>query len=115
MRYNHIEVIDMQKTATLNLRVDPDVKSSAEDVLSQLGLPMSTAIDLFLRQVARTRSIPFPIALASAPQRVDASMMSADQIRTVLADGVADVDRNGSVDAPSAFDRFRAEHGFSQV
>lgn len=105
----------MQKTATLNLRVDPDVKSGAEDVLSQLGLPMSTAIDLFLRQVARTRSIPFPITLASAPQRVDTSLMSADQIRTALAEGVADVDRNGSVDVGAAFNHFRADHGFGKV
>ena len=35
----------MEKTATLNLRVNPTVKERAEKVLSQLGVPMSTAID----------------------------------------------------------------------
>ena len=40
----------MGKSATLNLRVDPEVKEQAEAVLEQLGVPMSTAVDIFLRQ-----------------------------------------------------------------
>lgn len=32
----------MEKTATLNLRVNPEVKERAEKVLAQLGVPMST-------------------------------------------------------------------------
>lgn len=40
----------MGKTVTLNLRVSPDAKQGAEAVLKQLGIPMSTAIDLYLRQ-----------------------------------------------------------------
>ena len=35
----------MEKTMTLNLRVNPTVKQQAEDVLKQLGIPMATAID----------------------------------------------------------------------
>ena len=38
----------MEKTATLNLRVNPTVKQRAEEVLTRLGIPMSTAIDLSL-------------------------------------------------------------------
>ena len=34
----------MEKTMTLNLRVNPTVKQQAEDVLKQLGIPMATAI-----------------------------------------------------------------------
>ena len=44
----------MEKTATLNLRVNPTTKKSAEDVLSRLGIPMSTAIDMYLRQIILT-------------------------------------------------------------
>lgn len=44
MRYNVFEVITMEKTMTLNLRVNPTVKQQAEDVLKQLGIPMATAI-----------------------------------------------------------------------
>jgi addiction module RelB/DinJ family antitoxin len=38
-------MIDMEQSATLNLRVKPTVKQRAEDVLSHLGIPMSTAIE----------------------------------------------------------------------
>ena len=36
----------MGKTATLNIRVNPDVKENAESVLAQLGIPMATAIGI---------------------------------------------------------------------
>ena len=43
MRYNKSEVITMEKTMTLNLRVNPTVKQQAEDVLKQLGIPMAVS------------------------------------------------------------------------
>lgn len=42
----------MEKTTTLNLRVNPIVKQRAEEVLSMLGMPMSTAIDIYLNQIS---------------------------------------------------------------
>jgi len=62
----------MEKTATLNLRVSPEVKKSAEMVLSQLGVPMATAIDMFLKQIALTGSIPFFVALPKTPSVMEA-------------------------------------------
>ena len=53
----------MGKTTTLNLRVDPEVKLEAEAVLKRLGIPMATAIDMYLRQIALTGGIPFSVTL----------------------------------------------------
>ena len=47
----------MEKTATLNLRVNPTTKKSAEDVLSRLGIPMSTAVEMYLRQIRNCHKI----------------------------------------------------------
>lgn len=41
----------MEKTATLNLRVNPTLKKDAESVLGRLGIPMTTAVDMFLNQI----------------------------------------------------------------
>ena len=49
----------MGKSATLNLRVNPTLKSDAEKILSRLGIPMSTAVDMFLNQVVLVGGIPF--------------------------------------------------------
>ncbi len=56
----------MEKTATLNLRVNPAVKENAEAVLSKLGIPMSTAINMYLNQISLTGGIPFPVQDADA-------------------------------------------------
>ena len=48
----------MGKTATLNIRVNPDVKENAESVLAQLGIPMATAIDMYLKQISLVGGIP---------------------------------------------------------
>ena len=48
--------------AQINLRVDDDVKQGAESALNDIGLSMSTAINVFLRKVARERRIPFELS-----------------------------------------------------
>ena len=60
----------MGKTATINVRVDESDKQSAEQVLKQLGMPMSTLVTLLLKQVSLTKSIPFDISLPEAPSSV---------------------------------------------
>ena len=60
----------MEKTATLNLRVNPVVKEKAEEVLSKLGVPMSTAIDMYLNQIYLAGGIPFSVTLPKAPKNV---------------------------------------------
>ena len=86
----------MEKTATLNLRVNPDVKKSAEMVLHQLGVPMTTAIDMFLKQITLTGSIPFAVTLPKAPNVVNADMVSTLRVREMLDEGLEDV-ANGRV------------------
>ena len=92
----------MQKSATLNLRVDPDVKQSAESVLSQLGLSMSTAIDMFLRQVALTGSIPFRVELPDAPRTVDADAMTNAELREKILSSLAEIDEGNGISMSEA-------------
>lgn len=63
----------MEKTATLNLRVNPSLKKDAEVILGKLGLPMSTAVGLYLNQIVLTGGIPFAVTLPDAPASIDAS------------------------------------------
>ena len=45
----------------INIRVDSDIKAKAQDVFSALGLDMTTAINIFLRQAIRKSGIPFEL------------------------------------------------------
>lgn len=93
----------MEKTATLNIRISPDVKSSAENVLSQLGVPMATAVDMFLKQVSLTGGIPFPITLPKTPDSINADKMNASQIHKLIDEGLADIKNGKTRPAKEAF------------
>ena len=49
--------------ATINIRIEENLKKDAEEVLNELGLGMTSAITIFLKQVVRTNSIPFAIEI----------------------------------------------------
>ena len=86
----------MEKTATLNLRINPEDKKSAETVLSKLGVPMATAVNIFLKQVALTGGIPFAVTLPKAPDNINADMMSVSEIQNQLNEGLFDIE-NGNM------------------
>ena len=52
----------MTEKAAINIRVNKETKQNAEKVLNKLGIPMSVAIDMYLRQIALTDSIPFDLS-----------------------------------------------------
>ena len=100
----------MEKTTTLNLRVNPDVKRRAEEVLTQLGIPMSTAIDIYLKQISMTGGIPFAVTLPKAPASVNADLMTNEEIHAKLKEGYKDIEDGNVQDAFVAFQRFRETH-----
>ena len=46
---------------TLNVRVDAELKKEVESCLDEMGLNMSTAITIYLKQIAKLRAIPFQV------------------------------------------------------
>lgn len=100
----------MEKSVTLNLRVNPVIKQQAEDVLKQLGIPMATAIDMYLRQIKLTGGIPFPVSLPKACASINADAMSTDQLHAELMAGYEDMVAGHVQDAGEAFAGFRDAH-----
>lgn len=49
------------KTSAINIQIDSNVKKEATMVLSELGLSMSSAINLFLKQVVKKNGLPFEV------------------------------------------------------
>lgn len=54
--------------ANINIRVDGDVKNKAQEVFTALGMDMTTAVNIFLRQAIRKNGIPFELVVEN-PQR----------------------------------------------
>ena len=59
-------------TTNLNIRIDKDIKEQAERIFSELGLNMTTAINMFLRTTIRENGIPFALKL-DVPNEVTAA------------------------------------------
>ena len=80
----------MARTSSIFARVEPEIKDQAEEVFERLGIPMSNAIDCFLRQVVYQQRIPFEIKL---PRKhpVLASGLSESQLHTELDIGFDDI------------------------
>jgi len=53
----------MANTTNLNIRVDEEVKRKAESIFNELGLNMSTAMNMFLRYSIRYGGIPFDLRI----------------------------------------------------
>ena len=64
-------------------------------VLNQLGIPMSNAVGMFLRQVVIQRGIPFEMKLP-ANKPLDMSQMTREQFDAEIQKGIADIE-NGRV------------------
>ena len=44
-----------------NIKIDSDLKQQAQALFSDLGMNLTTAVNIFLKQAVRERSIPFHI------------------------------------------------------
>lgn len=51
------------ESTNLNIRTDKEIKVQAEKIFDALGLNMTTAINIFLRQAIRENGIPFEVKL----------------------------------------------------
>ncbi len=53
--------------ASINVRVEPETKLQCEDFCRQIGMSMSTAINVFIKAALREKKIPFELAAEPDP------------------------------------------------
>jgi len=59
----------MSKSAMIQARINPDLKSEVETILQEIGLSTSEAITLFFKRVKMERGIPFEVKIPNAETR----------------------------------------------
>ena len=62
----------------VTLRVDEDLKKQADALFSELGMSLSTAFNIFLRQSVREQRIPFQVSM-NVPNAVTIAAMDASE------------------------------------
>ena len=81
----------MARTASVFARVEPEVKEQAEQVLNRLGIPMSNAVGMFLRQIVLQRGIPFEMKLPSYEEPVSYGSLTKEQFSIEIEKGMEDI------------------------
>jgi DNA-damage-inducible protein J len=66
LQYIYRKETPVNKSATITVRLDPQVKQNAETVLKTLGLTTSQAVTLFFTQVSLNKGIPFDVHIPNA-------------------------------------------------
>ena len=63
----------------VSMNIDEHVKSQAEELFGEIGLTMTTAVNLFLRAAIREQKIPFELSLGSHSRAV----ATADELQAI--------------------------------
>lgn len=67
-------------TANITIRMDADVKARADALFAELGMNMSTAFNVFVRQALREGRIPFDITINKPNKETIAALLEAERI-----------------------------------
>lgn len=75
-----IEEADIMATIPTQVRIDEDLKKQAVELFSQLGLDMSSAMNIFLKQCVLRGGLPFKVELPDYKPEVIEAMEEAKRI-----------------------------------
>ncbi|MBQ8199267.1 MAG: type II toxin-antitoxin system RelB/DinJ family antitoxin [Lachnospiraceae bacterium] len=80
-------------TTNISIRMDTELKNAAESLFEELGMNLSTAFNIFVRQSLRERGIPFVISEGKPSNETVTAMLEAERIaKDPNAKGYNDLD-----------------------
>lgn len=82
------------QTTNISIRMDTDLKAQADALFNELGMNLSTAFNIFVRQSLREGRIPFDISLNQPNKETVAAMLEAERIaKDSTVKGYTDLDQ----------------------
>jgi DNA-damage-inducible protein J len=70
----------MAKTASLNIRIDPETKQGAEHLYAKFGITVTDAVNIFLHQSLLVGGLPFEMKQPRYNAETEAAMLEAESI-----------------------------------
>lgn len=67
-------------TTNISIRMDAELKSQADELFAELGMNISTAFNIFVRQSLREGGLPFDVTLNQPNKNTIAAMFEAERI-----------------------------------
>lgn len=98
------------KSANLYVRIEPQVKTEAEQILEMLGLSASSAVNMFYRQIILNRGLPFAVQVPAVEKPLDMSTLTEAEFNAEIEKGYADIKAGRVRPAEEAFADIRREY-----
>ena len=95
------------KTANVLARVEPEVKQQAEEIMQELGIPVSVVINMLYKQIIMKKGIPFSLSLSGAPATLDE--MDTATFNDIMEKGLTQAKNGEAIDAEKVFSSLRKE------
>lgn len=95
------------KTANVLARVEPAVKQQAEEIMQELGIPVSVVINMLYKQIIIKKGIPFSLSLSKNTTTLDE--MDNETFNSVMEKGLTQAKNGKSLDADDVFNSLRKE------
>lgn len=90
------------KTANLYARIEPETKLSAESILETLGIPVSTAINMFYKQIILNNGLPFDVKVPNK-KNINLSEMTEEQFNLDMEQSYKNMLNNEGISVEEAF------------
>ena len=84
----------MADTTNLNIRIDRELKSEADFILSKMGMNLSTAVNVFIRQVVQEKAIPFKVQISDNTLKTQEN--ARERMREAFKTAQAESIKNGT-------------------
>ncbi len=72
-------------TKSVNFRIDEKLKNDADSILDEIGLSMTSALTLFLKQVVNKRAIPFKLEAEDPFYSLENQLLIAERLEEYKA------------------------------
>ena len=100
----------MAKNETLHIRVNENIKASAEKTLDVLGISISEAVNIFLHQIPLVGGLPFDVRVPAAPENV--TVRNTEDLYKKLSVGMEQIKEGKVVDADAVMTNLKDKYGF---
>ncbi|MCD7777465.1 MAG: type II toxin-antitoxin system RelB/DinJ family antitoxin [Clostridiales bacterium] len=100
----------MAKTASIYARIEPNLKEQAEYILNELGIPMSNAISMFLKQIVLQKGIPFEMKLPKN-KPLNFNSLSEDEFNKIIEKGFKDYEDGDVISAENVALKMKRKYG----
>ena len=99
------------KTTNISFKIEPHIKEQAEEILNQIGMSMSGAFGLFMRQLIIQRKIPFELKASDYEPPIFLDKLSKEEFDALMEKSLKDIEEGRVISSEELNKRLKRDLG----